>query len=45
LLARFVEELVFGYGENAEITTIMERTEIHAILYVNPDGRWMAVSR
>ena len=45
LLARLVEELVYGYGEDAEITTILERTEIHAILYANPDGRWMAVSR
>ena len=44
LLARFVEELVNGYGVYAEITTILQRTEIHAILYVNPDGRWMAVS-
>jgi len=42
LLARFVEMLVNGYGEDAEITMILERTEIHAILYVNPDGRWMA---
>jgi hypothetical protein len=45
LLARFVEELANGYGVDAEITTILQRTEIHAILYVNPDGRWMAVSR
>jgi carboxypeptidase T len=45
LLARFVEGLVNGYGEDAEITAILKRTEIHAILYVNPDGRWMAVSR
>lgn len=42
LLARFVEELANGYGVDAEITTILQRTEIHAILYVNPDGRWMA---
>jgi carboxypeptidase T len=44
LLARFVEELVNGWRVNAEITTVLQRTEIHAILYVNPDGRWMAVS-
>jgi carboxypeptidase T len=44
LLARFVEKLVSGYGNDADITTILQCTEIHAILYVNPDGRWMAVS-
>lgn len=42
LLARFIESLVNGYDEDAEITSIMKRTEIHAILYVNPDGRWVA---
>jgi len=42
LLARFVESLVRGYDVDAGITSILQRTEIHAILYVNPDGRWMA---
>lgn len=42
LLARFIEKLVEGHGKDAEITTILQRTEIHVILYVNPDGRWMA---
>jgi len=42
LLARFVEKLVNGHNEDAELTSIMQRTELHAILYVNPDGRWMA---
>lgn len=42
LLARFIEMLVHGYSENADITWILQHTEIHAILYVNPDGRFMA---
>lgn len=43
LLARFIEMLVHGYNtDDAEITTILQRTEVHAILYVNPDGRYMA---
>lgn len=42
LLGRFIETLVHGYNHEADITTILERTEVHAILYVNPDGRFMA---
>lgn len=42
LLARFIEMLVNGYDEDADITWILQHTEIHAILYVNPDGRYMA---
>jgi len=42
LLARFVEMMVHGYNENADVTWILRHTEIHAILYVNPDGRFMA---
>jgi len=42
LLARFIEELVDGYNKDAEITSILKSTEVHAILYVNPDGRWVA---
>mmetsp|Transcript_23105 Transcript_23105/g.37657 ORF Transcript_23105/g.37657 Transcript_23105/m.37657 type:complete len:521 (+) Transcript_23105:147-1709(+) len=42
LLARFIEMLVHGYDDNADITWILQHTEIHAILYVNPDGRFMA---
>mmetsp|Transcript_24789 Transcript_24789/g.44557 ORF Transcript_24789/g.44557 Transcript_24789/m.44557 type:complete len:593 (+) Transcript_24789:138-1916(+) len=42
LLARYIELMVNGYDVNADITWIMQHTEIHAILYVNPDGRWMA---
>ncbi|KAL7434824.1 hypothetical protein ACHAXM_004355 [Skeletonema potamos] len=39
LNARFIEMLVEGYSTNADITWILEHNEIHAILYVNPDGR------
>lgn len=39
LLARFIETLVRGYNTDADITNILQTTEIHAILYVNPDGR------
>ena len=39
LNARFIETLVEGYGTDADITWILEHTEVHAILYVNPDGR------
>ena len=42
LLARFLEMLVQGYNNDADITWILEHVEVHAILYVNPDGRYMA---
>jgi carboxypeptidase T len=42
LLARFIEMLVHGYNDDADITSILQQTEVHAILYVNPDGRFMA---
>lgn len=42
LLGRFVELLVRGYDSDAELTWILEHVEIHAILYVNPDGRYIA---
>lgn len=42
LLARFIEMLVYGYDDDADITWILQHIEIHAILYVNPDGRYMA---
>jgi len=41
LLARFIEKLVHGYNHDADVTSILQHTEIHAILYVNPDGRFM----
>jgi len=43
LLARFIERLVDGYNTNdAQITSILQHTEIHTIVHVNPDGRYMA---
>ena len=36
LLGRFIEKLVYGYDEDADITWILEHNEIHVILYVNP---------
>lgn len=42
LNARYIEMLVQGYQVNADITWILERNEIHAILYLNPDGRFIA---
>lgn len=42
LLARFLERLVEGFGTDAEVTSILQHTEVHAIIYVNPDGRWVA---
>jgi hypothetical protein len=43
LLGRFIEMLVNGYkNDDSDIKWIMQHTEVHAILYVNPDGRWIA---
>eukprot|EP00985_Skeletonema_marinoi_P022656 scaffold14573_cov116-Skeletonema_marinoi.AAC.1 len=43
LLARFIEMLIDGYNNNnAQITSILQHTEIHAVIHVNPDGRYMA---
>ncbi|KAK1739285.1 M14 family carboxypeptidase, partial [Skeletonema marinoi] len=43
LLARFIEMLINGYNNNdAQITSILQHTEIHAVIHVNPDGRYMA---
>ena len=45
LVARFVETLMAGYDVDADIASILDRTEVHAILYVNPDGRHVAERR
>jgi len=42
LLMRFIEVLVNGYGHDAEVTSILQHSEVHAILYVNPDGRFVS---
>ena len=43
LTGRFIEMLIEGYNTNdAQITSILQHTEIHIIIHVNPDGRYMA---
>lgn len=42
LCARWIEALVDGYGNDADITSIVDHTEIHVILESNPDGRRIA---
>ncbi len=36
---RFVEQLVAGYGVDAEATWLLDHHELHALLQANPDGR------
>jgi hypothetical protein len=43
-LTRFAEKLVAGYGTDADITWILNRTVFHLIPLVNPDGRKIAES-
>lgn len=38
-VTRFLEELLAGYGKDADATWILDHTEIHAMLQANPDGR------
>lgn len=42
LAMRFAESLVNGYNVNADITWLLQHTEIHLIVHVNPDGRFVA---
>ena len=42
LVARWIEHLVSGYGIDADITSILDHTEIHIVLASNPDGRRIA---
>lgn len=42
LVMRFAESLVEGYGTDADATWILDYHEVHAVLYVNPDGRKQA---
>ena len=44
LVGRWLESMVSGYGENAEITSVLDHTEIHVVLQANPDGREIAES-
>jgi murein tripeptide amidase MpaA len=42
LLMRYAEQLVQGYDRDADITWILDTTQINIVLYVNPDGREVA---
>ena len=42
LCTRFAEKLVSGYGNDPDITTLVDYHEIHLVLQGNPDGRKMA---
>jgi hypothetical protein len=42
LVARWIEHLISGYGIDADITSILDHTEIHIVLEANPDGRRIA---
>ncbi len=39
LMLRFAEQLVAGYGTNADSTWLLDEHEIHLLLQTNPDGR------
>jgi len=38
----WAETLVYRYGIDADITSILDHTEIHLLLQSNPDGRYVA---
>ena len=42
LCTRFAEQLVDGYGVDADATWILDHHEVHLMLHTNPDGRKMA---
>ena len=42
LAARFAEQLVAGYGVEADATWLLDYNELHLIPYGNPDGREFA---
>lgn len=42
LVTRFAERLVADYGTDADVTWILDYTDVHAILHANPDGRKQA---
>ena len=42
LALRFAEELVAGYGVDADATWLLDHHEIHLLLQANPDGRKQA---
>ncbi len=42
LMTRFAEQLVNGYGIDADATWLLDQEEIHLMLQTNPDGRKFA---
>jgi hypothetical protein len=42
LASRWAESLIDDYGNNADITAMLDHTEIHLVLQANPDGRQVA---
>jgi carboxypeptidase T len=38
----FAEELVNGYGNDADITSILDHAEVYLLFHANPDGRAIA---
>jgi len=39
LVLRFAEQLLAGYGTDADATWLLDEHEIHLVLHTNPDGR------
>jgi carboxypeptidase T len=39
---RFVDQLLEGYGRDADATMILDETQIYVVVVVNPDGRQLA---
>ena len=39
LATRFAEQLVAGYGTDADATWLLDHHEVHLMLHANPDGR------
>jgi hypothetical protein len=39
LVLRFAEQLLAGYGTDADATWLLDEHEIHIVLHTNPDGR------
>ncbi|KAL7479391.1 hypothetical protein ACHAW6_005124 [Cyclotella cf. meneghiniana] len=42
LLMRLAEHIVEGYGQDADITWILDTTQINIVVHANPDGRAIA---
>ena len=42
LTSRWVESLINAYGNDADITAMLDYTEIHLVVQSNPDGRQVA---